>query len=104
MQLDAGPDSRLHLGSLTQSLSCREQDLVESSSIPAGQSVEVVAKKSFSAWRTFARQDVVLAAVALALLYFTVMSFVSILPGFTIHKATCIFGSLLHYMHQVNAS
>ncbi|BDA48594.1 Solute carrier family 40 member 1 [Coccomyxa sp. Obi] len=53
----------------------REQDLMESSSTPAGQSTETVLKKSISAGRTYARQDVVLAAVALALLYFTVMSF-----------------------------
>ena len=98
VQVDAGPDSRLHLKSLFQLLYCREQDLVEPLSIPAGQSVDVVLKKSFNAWRTYARQDVALAAVALALLYFTVLSFVSIhLGDCTLPRATCFFGSLLHF-------
>lgn len=78
---------KLHLASLSQVVSCREQDLVEPSSTPAGQSIEAMLKKSIMAWRTYAHQDVVLAAVPLALLYFTVMSFVSFLLDSTLLRA-----------------
>lgn len=58
---------------------CREQELVDpASDRPAETSIDNILKKSISAWKTYAHQEVFLAAVALALLYFTVMSFVSL--------------------------
>ncbi len=64
---------------------CREQELVGSSSMAAGGSIEKLVKKSTTGWRTYARQEVFIAAVALALLYLTVMSFVSLLLHSTLH-------------------
>lgn len=66
---------------ISRVFSSRQQELVKEQSGPAGglgTGIDVKGRlqESMSAWRCYAEQDVVLAAVALALLYLTVMSFV----------------------------